>query len=343
MRNDAANANALLRAFYASRDQNALSRLLDCVQPGITQRLSEKGLRGDELADLCGEAVTRLIGAMQRSATAPDAQIGNALSYALTVADSVFEDYIRRTKPEWCRLKRRLLYLLDNRSGGNAFARWQLERHWLGGLLRWKGQPFRATRRYADFCENAQPFLQYALQSRSPEQVALPVLLAALFHWLQTPLPLEELTTQIATLQRLQEPTLLSIEGFARQNDMDEERFLPPSGEDVSADVLSKLATEAFCVQLFGVLRELPLRQRHALLLAMSRDEALLLATVLQLAAVLELSEEPFLSLWRAMPLTDREIAGSLDITVKQVANLRKCARERIARWMQKNATLLEA
>jgi hypothetical protein len=45
--------------------------------------------------------------------------------------------------------------------------------------------------------------------------------------------------------------------------------------------------------------------------------------------------DEVFAGLWSRLPLDDASIAELLNITRQQVINLRKCARERLARRMK--------
>jgi hypothetical protein len=85
----------------------------------------------------------------------------------------------------------------------------------------------------------------------------------------------------------------------------------------------------------------LPPNQRSALLLNL-RDESGNCATTLfvaagvaglpAIAATLGIPLEEFVELWRGMPLNDLDIAGRLGVTRQQVINLRKCAKERLAR-----------
>src|SRR5262249_3968735 len=88
---------------------------------------------------------------------------------------------------------------------------------------------------------------------------------------------------------------------------------------------------------------ELPLNQRLALLLNM-RDgdgsETLILftqtrtTTLRRIAGILNLPSEEFFKLWNQLPLDDNTIAARLGLTRQQVINLRKSARERLARRM---------
>src|SRR4051812_29502743 len=80
---------------------------------------------------------------------------------------------------------------------------------------------------------------------------------------------------------------------------------------------------------------ELPLRQRHALLLHMADDGLSLFlptaaATLRDMAAALEMPVDEFAALWNDLPLSDNVIATRLDSTRQQVINLRMAARKRL-------------
>ncbi len=96
--------------------------------------------------------------------------------------------------------------------------------------------------------------------------------------------------------------------------------------------------------RLWRELLQLPVRQRAALLLNLRDAEghgmiATLpltgVATMREIAAALEMPAVEFAALWRDLPLEDRRIAELLAITRQQVINLRKCARERLARRLR--------
>lgn len=91
--------------------------------------------------------------------------------------------------------------------------------------------------------------------------------------------------------------------------------------------------------KLWKEIRELPPRQRIALLLHLRDDngESALVhagASRAEIAAALELPEDELAALWPALPLDDTAIAARLGLARQQVINLRKCARERLARRM---------
>lgn len=84
---------------------------------------------------------------------------------------------------------------------------------------------------------------------------------------------------------------------------------------------------------------ELPLRQRHALLLNMADDGLSLFLTTAattfrDFAAALEISVDEFAALWNDLPLPDNAIAARLGVTRQQVINLRMSARKRLGNRM---------
>ena len=316
----------------ASSEDAAISALLARVYGRMRQRLVERGLTGEELEDVQSDAVQRLLVAARRGPRDSGPRFENELAYALRVAESAFDDHLRRSRPNWCRLKRRILYLLDGPNGAVLFARWRWEQEWLGGFARWRGQGVRSTARYRDFCARSERFCCEALADRSAEQVPLPELLARLFHWLATPLELDELTGHVASLQQVKDRDNLSLQAMQEAGDHLEGNLVAHTA-DLAEQVVLALAGENFCAAFWQTIGELPLRQRMALLLGMEREELLLLTTVTGLADALSLSREAVVPLWLDLPLPDARIAPLLEATPKQVANLRKCARERLARW----------
>jgi hypothetical protein len=108
--------------------------------------------------------------------------------------------------------------------------------------------------------------------------------------------------------------------------------------------ILDVLTHRAHLERLWGEIRELPPRQRAALLLNLRDDEGrgmielwpqTGIAPMTELARVLELTEAEFLELWPTLPRDDQWIAERLGVTRRQVINLRKCARERLARRLR--------
>ena len=349
-----ATTEELYRRYLESEgDSEArLDCLLTRMQAGVRQRLAKRGVAGEELEDLGAETMARLVSATQDCRKTPPKIIENYAAYALTTADRVFHDYMRLKRPNWRRLKRQILYLLDGKAGdksaakpavkanGLLFTRWSQRSDWLAGFLRWRGRPFASTPRYQAFQENQDAFCRQALANREPERVPLPELLALLFRYLETPMEIDELTGHVAALRRLREPETLSLEGAMTGG---AELALSRCAEIEAMEnrVVNALASRTFQSNLWEIIGELPLSQRTALLLSMAPEMLLLLALASSIANATDIPFGEFAELWNRLPLPDKAIADRLNLTVKQTQNLRLIARKRILRHLAKREEIV--
>jgi hypothetical protein len=105
------------------------------------------------------------------------------------------------------------------------------------------------------------------------------------------------------------------------------------------------LEQRLFFEQVWLEVCQLPVLQRAALLLNLrdSRDGGVIsflpflgVASKEELARLLEMPYADFQKVWNELPLDDLRIAQMFGITRQQVINLRKTARERLARRMRK-------
>jgi hypothetical protein len=112
-----------------------------------------------------------------------------------------------------------------------------------------------------------------------------------------------------------------------------------PQSRDPS--VLTTLAARGDLRRLWQEVLVLPVRQRAALLLNLRNADGtgmlgLLpltgVATLRDIAAALEIPARELAELWGSLPIEDGRIAERLGVTRQQVINLRKSARERLAR-----------
>jgi len=115
---------------------------------------------------------------------------------------------------------------------------------------------------------------------------------------------------------------------------------LPDPAPDAAAVLLQRTSL----ARLWEEIRQLPPRQAAALMLNLRDDQgrnALILlpltgiATLRDIARILDMPPERFAEIWSSLPLEDSAIAEILDVTRQQVINLRKSARERLARRMR--------
>jgi DNA-directed RNA polymerase specialized sigma24 family protein len=126
----------------------------------------------------------------------------------------------------------------------------------------------------------------------------------------------------------------------AREDDGDLLLLLP----DPAPDAALAFERRTYLARLWKEIRQLPPRQAAALLLNLrdgqGRNAAALLpltgiATLRQMAAAVALPPEELAGLWSRLPLEDAALAEILGLTRQQVINLRKSARERLARRMR--------
>jgi DNA-directed RNA polymerase specialized sigma24 family protein len=126
----------------------------------------------------------------------------------------------------------------------------------------------------------------------------------------------------------------------ARKDDGDPLLLLP----DPAPDAALAFERRTYLARLWGEIRQLPPRQAAALLLNL-RDghggnaAALLpltgIATLREMATAVGLPSERLAGLWNGLPMEDATLADLLGVTRQQVINLRKSARERLARRMR--------
>ncbi|HVW11227.1 MAG TPA: hypothetical protein VHC90_21730, partial [Bryobacteraceae bacterium] len=157
-------------------------------------------------------------------------------------------------------------------------------------------------------------------------------------------MPLAQLLS--VTLDGLGRPVLLddltsylgnALGGFAREENFD-------AAAGVAAfNLAEQMDRRAWLTHLWTEILELPLNQRIALLLNLRDhigDSALRLlpaagvASIRQIAAAMGMEAPALAALWNQLPLDDLQIGERLSLTRQQIANLRKSARERLARRM---------
>jgi hypothetical protein len=158
---------------------------------------------------------------------------------------------------------------------------------------------------------------------------SLPELVTEIFSYLENPILLEDLVNVVAAL--------LGIKDNVTQDEEILNRLPAQAGEH-------DLSQKDYLLQLWKEICQLSLRQRRALLLNLRDEKGINLillfpqtgtSSIRQIANALELPVVSFAEMWRDLPMEDAKIAILLNISRQQVINLRKCARERLARRMK--------
>ena len=243
---------------------------------------------------------------------------------------SACADYFRERNPRRWRLKG----LLRRRLRQNPrFALWQAEdKRWYAGF---SGRPETGTQ--------AEQSDAYDSASHPPDgklseaQVKSDEFLGDLFARSGGPIGFDQVVKIAAETWHIHDPPPESLDAGGSERD---DHF-------TSSEPRVDLALEQrlFFEQVWREVCQLPVLQRAALLLNLrdSRDGGVIsflpflgVASKEELARLLEMPHEDFQKLWNELPLDDSRIAQMFGITRQQVINLRKTARERLARRMRK-------
>lgn len=338
----------LLRLYLAARDAAEAERLLEelvsgraapiirsAVAHGLRTRVSGDVRARQDAEDVCGEVALRLVSRLRELRR--DSGVGRIESFRGYVAVTAYNcchDYLRRRHPRRHDLKNKLRYLFTH---DPRFALWEGR----GGVL-FCGPARLRPGQGREAAVQAAPqvpweedgFVARRLGGRDPRRVSLPELVAAVFEGARAPFELDALVEGVAELTGLVEPS-------------EQERSTAAAESVVRDEGPGQVAVSerrAYLARLWEEIVALPERQRAALLLNLrdgagnSQLELFVLTGVTTLrgiAAALDLGPEEFAELWHDLPLDDNTIAERLGLTRQQVINLRKSARERLARRMK--------
>lgn len=254
-------------------------------------------------------------------------QIVNLRGYVATVTRNTYDEYLRNRYPLRRSLKDKVRrHLLSH----TEFALWEdTEHNWLAGLA--GGQKEELWTNDGQLNER----LKIQWQAVDVQRLQLHDLLITILDVAQAPLDLDELTELVATCwgiedrpaEALTANTCASIE------------------EKLTVDINPATIVERreWLQFLWREIRELPRRQRVALLLNLRSPHGINIITLLpatgiasfeQIAQTLEIPTTEFEQLWADLPFDDLHIAAYLGATRQQVINLRKTARERLLKRM---------
>ena len=269
-----------------------------------------------ELEDVTSDVLLDLLTRLDSIARGESEEIADLAGYAAITSHHGCDRYLRRRFPRRHRLGLRVRYLLEN---SRQYALWQGRDGLVCGLATWKERTART---------DLPP--GWASEVAAPRGLDEAKAAAAVFEYAGAPLRLPDLVEALAFLLNVKDESV----------SIDEHHLEVPARAAAIDDMLSQRQTLA---RLWNEVMQLPVSQRTALLLNL-RDEAggcaltslpaTGVASIRQIASVLEMPPETLAGLWNGLPLNDLQIAEMLGITRQQVINLRKAARERLARRM---------
>lgn len=286
----------------------------------------------EDAEDLAQEALAHWLAELRKLSARPDDRsISDARGLAATIAYRVCYGWLRRQSPRRNALRNRLHYALTRQAG---LAIWTDRRNLsIAGFAAWRGISEddwpRATSDKLRQLSDDEKFLARVWG----QGAKLSDLLAAIFDYAGGPVAFDDLVSVVAAVLHVKDEPPASTEEA-------------PIGAEIAsgADVAWQVEKRIFLERLWQEVRELPRAQRAALLLNLREADgrgclalfpATGVATLRQIADALELPAEQFAELWTQLPLDDATIAELLKLTRQQVINLRKSARERLARRLK--------
>jgi hypothetical protein len=316
------NDPLLARIVAAGREEAceaAIGELLaGCAVPLIERLLQAAVIRGTlpaaDVCDLAGDVELRLLRRLRRLAANPVSEpLADLADYVSTTVYYRVDDHLKRQHPLRTRLAQRVRYVITHTRQ----------------LAVWNRPP--AVCGFSDWADR-----------RIPVAVAptgkLPVSATADIRRLRE--------TIEGILRRSGGPVELAalVNALAQATDLTRQPFvaadvLVSRGDEV--DPLARLEGRQYLQRSWSEIVTLPIRQRRALLLQLRLEDgesvarllpALGVAGVDDLAKALEMPLAELLELWNELPLEDQRIAAMLQVTRQQVINLRKSARDRLAR-----------
>jgi DNA-directed RNA polymerase specialized sigma24 family protein len=278
--------------------------------------------------------LVRLTQQLWRVRAGEEDPIGNLGAYAARAATNACHERLRERRPRRARLQAQLRYVFRHHA---TLALWERrDGGWVGGEAAWRAREPEQVLGWPAVAEWRGRIAVPAVAGA--EAVRIVRLTERIVDTLGAPARLEDIVTLAADALGIVddpvEPTLTASGEFVSPfSKAGVTAAAPPADE--------QLDQQRFLERVWNEIRELPVRQRTALLLNLtgssSQDMLSMLpatgvASWAEIAAVLEMDVAQLQTLAAELPHDDHRIAGLLQVTRRQVINLRKCARERLAR-----------
>ena len=290
-----------------------IERLIAEIRP-VTRRILSRYRRvvpPEDIEDIAATVDLHLLEKLRNASVSDDA-IESLHHYAAKLTYNAINDHLRERYPRRARLKTLLRRAVLRES---RLAMWPTPRGMACGLREWS-----RTERVAEIVPQVDRRLE--VREEDPTGAVLEVLGAT-----GRPVLFDDLVGVIADLWDIADSAAPSID--------------PNELRSRDQTAIERLALREEVVLLWNEIRQLRPMQRKALLLGLryggTTDIVATLtlsglATFEEIAATLELSSGELAAIWNALPLDDLQIAAILHVTRQQVINLRKSARERLAR-----------
>ena len=329
--------DALLLPYLQAADEADAQRFVatlmeeqaEPIIKGIVARKLGVGWRQEDVADVRSEIALQLLHRLHTLRHDPtQIPITNFRAYVVVVSYRGCAAYFRQQYPQRQRLVHRVQYLLTSQS---QFGLWQREHEeWFGGFAGWGNdlltRQLLSPEQVRQLLGDGLPAQLQGIPDGTLRRVSAAEQMAALLTWADQFIALDDLVAVLAHWWGMKD-------------------YLPRGNgtEQPAANVNFETQVEQrnYLQKLWEEIQELPVRQRRALLLTLRSGPAqsalpmfpiLQIASLRQIAAAIEMPAEELAVVWNQLPLDDAQIAEQLNLTRRQVINLRKAARQRLLR-----------
>ncbi len=343
-REDTRSLDPLLVPFVsAPTDDDARSLLSDVLARDLVPIVRQVVRGHSATRDLDGAAdgedvehsvLVRLTHQLWRQRGRTDEPIENVAAYVARTASNACYEQLRGRRPQRARLHARLRYVFRHHA---TLALWERrDGGWACGDRAWRDRD--GVLGWPAVAEWRGRIAVPAAGEPGSEAARLVRLVEEIVRTLGAPARLEDVVTLAADALGIVDTP---VEPAITQSG---EMITPFAPGGIAADAPpadEALDQQRFLARVWSEIGGLPVRQRVALLLNLagpaSQDMLSLMpatgiASWPQIAAVLEMDADRLQALVPGLPHDDHTIAGLLQVTRRQVINLRKCARERLAR-----------
>lgn len=283
----------------------------------IARRIVEssrgKRLRPEDADDVVASVLLRLLRTLRDRPLA----ITNFDGFVATLTYNTLSDFFRARFPERTRLKNRLRYVLTH---DRRLATWSADDGIAAGLAKWRGS-YQLLRRAGLSRDHATP--------RMLDRDATGDALVEILTFLGAPLLIDDLVAVTAELWGVTEQETVEVTAAA----------------DDAPSVERRLEKRQALDRVWREILDLRAPQRTALLLNLRDSDgmnalALFLlagsATIDDIAESLDMTSHALAAIWNELPMDDLRIGAMLGASRQQVINLRKSARDRLARRTNK-------
>ena len=256
-------------------------------------------------------------------------------SYVAVTSYRACYEHLRHKYPKRFSLKNKLRYFLRHQQG---FALWETdESGWLGGFSHWREKPSANSRQLTQLRDHLKNVEREMFAGGTAVGQTLHDVLTGIFRWTDAPVELDDLVGIVADAWNIKDhPNRQEVDqqGSASDESLNSHRI-----DDV-------LSNRALLENLWGEIVNMSHRHCAALLLNLkdhrggsALDLFLLtgVASLSQIAVVLGETDEWLAEIWNQLPLEDAKIAQRLGLIRQQVINLRKTARQRLAKRLSEN------